>query len=363
MSEVADAELQRMKVTFSASRFASQGFQFARSLNGVSLALIWACIAIARLATEMTDGSDIANGAAAIFAMPLLVLIPRSLGLLASRAISSWGLPSASIDRFVAEWLLGVVVLILAATLLTGIANVPAEVTAVLILVPAIMLWALETPTRYTSRFQVTPVGAVDTSQTKETWMAGMSPGERALAALFQSVTTRTAGFHTVRIDQDALSPASHFLMCILMFVGGSPGSAAGGVKTVTITVLLLAVVTTLRRRERVEAFSRTIGVELLRRAATLVILMWSAISAFTLILCYTERGTLLEVLFEVVSACGTVGLTSGDLTARLTEIGQAVIILAMFVGRLGPLTLLIALAGRMHSAQYEYPEEPVIIG
>ena len=126
-----------MKVTFSARRIASQTFQFASSLNGLSLALIWASVAIARVATQLADGSDIANGAAAIIAMPLLVLIPRSLGLFVSRAISSWGLTRAPVDRFVAEWLVGVVLLILAATLLTGIANVPAEATAVLILVLA----------------------------------------------------------------------------------------------------------------------------------------------------------------------------------------------------------------------------------
>ena len=134
MNEATETELQTMKVTFSARRFASQSFQFARSLDGVSLALIWACVATARVATGLADGSDIANGTAALIAMPLLVLIPRSLGLFASRAISSWGLTHASVDRFVAEWLVGVVLLILAATLLTGIANVPAEATAVLIL-------------------------------------------------------------------------------------------------------------------------------------------------------------------------------------------------------------------------------------
>lgn len=126
-----------MDVTFSARRFASQLLRFAYSLNGLSLALIWACIVVARLLTGSADGSDAANGAAAIIAMPLLVLIPRSMGLFATRAIASWGLTRPSVERFVAEWLLGVVFLILAATLLTGIANVPAEATAVVILVIA----------------------------------------------------------------------------------------------------------------------------------------------------------------------------------------------------------------------------------
>ena len=132
--------------------------------------------------------------------------------------------------------------------------------------------------------------------------------------------------------------------------------------KTITLAVLILGVVSTLRRRNRIEAFSRTIALPLVRRAAAVVVLMGLVVAGFTLILCYTESGSLRQVLFEVVSACGTVGLTTG-LTPRLTDIGQALIIGAMFIGRLGPLTLLIALAGQERSARYEYPEETVIIG
>ncbi len=234
--------------------------------------------------------------------------------------------------------------------------------TAVLIIVPAVLLYLFETPTRFTSRYEVTPENQVVFPDTKPTWLSGMPAGERALAALFQSVTTRTAGFNTVELHEGAVSTTTHFLMCVLMFVGGAPGSTAGGVKVVTMTVLLLGVVATLRGRPRVEAFSRTLAFPFLRRAAALVIVMGVAVSGFVLLLCYTEPGSLREVLFETVSACGTVGLSAG-LTPRLTDLGQGIIILAMFAGRLGPLTLLIALAGRERSARYEYPEEPVIIG
>ncbi len=192
--------------------------------------------------------------------------------------------------------------------------------------------------------------------------MAVLPPGERALAALFQSITTRTAGFNTVPLHEQATSTGTHFLMCLLMVVGGSPASTAGGMKTITLAVLILGVVSTLRRRNRIEAFSRTIALPLVRRAAAVVILMGLVVAGFTLILCHTESGSLRQVLFEVVSACGTVGLTTG-LTPRLTDIGQALIIGAMFIGRLGPLTLLIALAGQERGARYEYPEETVIIG
>jgi len=234
--------------------------------------------------------------------------------------------------------------------------------TAVLIIVPAVLFWIFETPTRFTPRLKVNMGDQVEVEGLNPDWMSGMSAGERALAALFQSVTTRTAGFNTVPIHEEAVSSATHFLMCMLMFVGGAPGSTAGGVKTISMTILLLGVVATLRGRERIEAFSRTLALATVRRAAAVIIVMWVAVSGFVLILSYTEPGSLREILFEAVSACGTVGLTAG-LTSRLTDLGQAIIILAMFVGRLGPLTLLIALAGRDHAAKYEYAEEAVIIG
>ncbi len=184
----------------------------------------------------------------------------------------------------------------------------------------------------------------------------------RIAAALFQSVTTRTAGFNTVHTDVDSLSPASRFLMCLLMFVGGSPASTAGGVKTVGIALLVLGVYSTLRGRPRVECFGRTIPHLLMRRAAALLTVMGAAVALTTLILCYTEAAALPRILFETVSAYGTVGLSTG-LTDELTVAGRVVIILAMFVGRLGPLTVLVALAGRPDAARYAYPEEQPIIG
>lgn len=234
--------------------------------------------------------------------------------------------------------------------------------TAVLIVVPAVLFWIAETPTRLTARSRISAANQRALDRADPDSMAVMPPGERALAALFQSITTRTAGFNTVTLHEEATSTATHFLMCLLMVVGGSPASTAGGMKTITLAVLILGVVSTLRRRNRIEAFSRTIALPLVRRAAAVVILMGLVVAGFTLILCYTESGSLRQVLFEVVSACGTVGLTTG-LTPRLTDIGQALIIAAMFIGRLGPLTLLIALAGQERSARYEYPEESVIIG
>jgi len=231
----------------------------------------------------------------------------------------------------------------------------------ILIVVGAAWLWFFETPTRLGSRHRILPTGRIIVRAPANS-MTALDPAERVLAALFQSVTTRTAGFNTVRTDTEAMSPASHFLMCLLMFVGGSPGSTAGGVKTVTFAVLILSVMATLRRREHVEAFSRSISLDLVKKAAALITLMLLLVSLVILVLCVTEKATMSQIIFEAFSACGTVGLSTG-ITPQLTIPGRVVIILAMFAGRLGPLTLLIALAGRVRTARYEYPEEPVMIG
>ncbi len=231
--------------------------------------------------------------------------------------------------------------------------------TAVLIIVPAVALFMFESSDwRRPSQKPVRPPDAAPTPV-----MADMDWSDRAAAAMFQSVTSRTAGFNTAALDVNSMSTASHFLLCILMFVGGSPASTAGGVKTVALAVLLLAVWNVLRRRRRVEVFGRTLPESVVQRSAVVAIVMVLVIAVITLMLCYTERGeSIEEVLFESVSASCTVGLSTG-LTPRLTIAGRLIIMTAMFAGRLGPLTLLIALAGREQTAPYEYPEEPVIIG
>ncbi len=192
--------------------------------------------------------------------------------------------------------------------------------------------------------------------------MVDLPFSERCLAAVFQSVTTRTAGFNTVAIDPNAMSPAGHFVMCLLMFIGGSPASTAGGIKTVTMFVIVMAVYSTLRGRDNVEAFNRTIPLIVLRRASVVLICMFALVSVCTLVLCVTERASLLETMFEVISASATVGLSTG-LTPRLTVAGKIIIMLAMFIGRIGPLTVLVAVAGAGMHAKFEYPQEQVAIG
>jgi len=200
--------------------------------------------------------------------------------------------------------------------------------------------------------------------------LAELSPRQRARESLFQSITARTAGFNTVKMDR--LSPAGKLWMCLLMMVGGSPASTAGGMKTVTVAVLVLAIWCLLRRREKVEAFRRSIAEPFIRKATTLAGLYLLLVLTVTLLLCVTMNGrrlgatgqepTFMQLFFESCSACGTVGLSCG-VTRSLTTFGKYVIIAAMFIGRLGPLTMLLAVTVRVRPARYAYPSEEVVLG
>ncbi|MCK4659103.1 MAG: hypothetical protein KAV82_06230 [Phycisphaerae bacterium] len=230
--------------------------------------------------------------------------------------------------------------------------------TVVLIVLPALGFFVFESLHRWGGDHRPPEVAALMSPA-----MGDLTPGERAAAAIFQSVTTRTAGFNTVGLDPDSFSTAGAFLAILLMFIGGSPASTAGGVKTVAIAIIALSVYSTLRGRANVEGFKRTIPPSVIQRAGVVVLLMFTLVGVVTLLLCLTERGeSLLAVLFESVSACGTVGLSTG-LTPRLTIAGRVIIMLGMFAGRIGPLTLLVALAGKVTPARYEYPHEQPLIG
>ncbi len=187
--------------------------------------------------------------------------------------------------------------------------------------------------------------------------------GFACLDALFNSVTARTAGFDTVCTKD--LSAASKLVLIFLMSIGGSPSSTAGGIKTVTLAVMVLAIIATIKRRQEVQIFRRTIPVMIVRRAATMILLYGLLLWMLTLMLTITEHSLgvdMLDLLFEVASALGTVGLSTG-VTGHLTVGGKWVIILAMFVGRLGPLSLLAALTFNARPVHYEYPAEPLVVG
>jgi trk system potassium uptake protein TrkH len=183
------------------------------------------------------------------------------------------------------------------------------------------------------------------------------------LDALFQSITARTAGFNTV--DIGALSDAGKFILILLMLIGGSPVGTAGGIKTVTVAVVVMAVIATLRRRDDVEIFRRSVRVMIVRRAITVTVLFLIVLFSATLILCVTEASnhfTMMQIFFEVASGLGTVGLSTG-ITSSLTATGKIIMIAVMLTGRLGPLTLLAAVAFNLKPARYNYPEEAIVVG
>jgi trk system potassium uptake protein TrkH len=192
---------------------------------------------------------------------------------------------------------------------------------------------------------------------------SGSAENTGLLGALFQSITARTAGFNTV--DISAMSASSKFILILLMFIGGSPGSTAGGIKTVTLAVVILTAVAALRKRQEVEMFKRSIRIVVVGRAITVTLLFVAVLFIATLALSITENSngfTMSEIMFEAGSALGTVGLTTG-ITPSLTTAGKLIIIAAMLIGRLGPLTLLAALTFDLKPVRYNYPDEAVIVG
>lgn len=183
----------------------------------------------------------------------------------------------------------------------------------------------------------------------------------KLLSSWFASVTPRTAGFNSISTSD--MSPAGRFLTIILMFIGGSPGSTAGGIKTTTFGILFLTVLSVVRGRDDVEIYKKRISRELVKRAVAITSIAMCLITVVTMILCITEKGASLEyIIYETVSAFGTVGLTLG-LTPHLSVAGKLVLAFTMYCGRVGPLTLAIALAKRNSMKGIRYPEDKIIVG
>lgn len=199
--------------------------------------------------------------------------------------------------------------------------------------------------------------------------LAGMPLGERALAAWFLSVTPRTAGFNTV--DYSQMASQTLFFTIFLMFVGASPGSTGGGIKTTTFGLLVALVIARWRGRGRASVFHRTIPHAVMDRALLLAMLAWALVSLGIGLLAVVETGDtpylheqprFLAMMFEAVSAFGTVGLSTG-ITPTLAAGSKLVLIALMFAGRVGPLTLVLAIGPRERKGRFRYAEENVMVG
>jgi trk system potassium uptake protein len=184
--------------------------------------------------------------------------------------------------------------------------------------------------------------------------------GEKILAAMMQSISPRTAGVNTV--DIGSLRQATQFIIVILMFIGASPGSTGGGIKTTTFAALVGAVIAMVRGKEDVVMFRYRLAKERVYKALTVTLFALALVMLATMILSTTEDHQFLMLLFEVTSAFGTVGLSMG-LTTDLTLAGKIIIILMMFIGRLGPLTLSYAIAPKPGRVLYRNAEGKIIIG
>jgi len=198
--------------------------------------------------------------------------------------------------------------------------------------------------------------------------LAGLSVGEKLLASFFQAVTPRTAGFNTIPIG--SMANQTLMLLLLLMFIGASSGSTGGGIKTGTLATLAAMGISRLRGYPEPKAFGRTISPGSVARAMSVTMVCATVVLVGTLLLQVTEvgssssavaRGRFLELLFEVVSAFGTVGLSTG-ITPGLTNAGKLLVTLIMFLGRLGPLVVAVAVA-RQRTVRFRFAEESIMIG
>lgn len=187
-----------------------------------------------------------------------------------------------------------------------------------------------------------------------------LSISGRLFSSMFQSISPRSGGANTLDIGQ--MRQASQFFIILLMFIGASPGSSGGGIKVTTFAILVAAVITMMRGRQDVVLFRYRLANERVYKALTMTLAALFVIILFTMLLSVTENASLLAILFEVTSAFGTCGLSMG-LTPLLSEPGKILIIIMMFIGRLGPLTLAYSLKSGKDKDLYKYPEGKITIG
>jgi trk system potassium uptake protein TrkH len=198
--------------------------------------------------------------------------------------------------------------------------------------------------------------------------LSDMSIGEKTSVSLFQAVTPRTAGFNVVETGD--LCPSTFFFTLTLMFIGGAPGSTAGGIKVTTVVIMVLTMATMASGRRQTVLYGRAVSEHVTREAISIFVLALACVAACFQLLLLTEHGDFVsggainsdELLFETVSAFGTVGLSTG-ITSALSAPGKLVLIFCRFVGRLGPMTIALLIGRKGVAGVATYPEEAVIVG
>lgn len=190
--------------------------------------------------------------------------------------------------------------------------------------------------------------------------VAEMNLGEKILASFFGSVTARTAGFNTV--DTAALDSSSKLLTMILMFIGGSPGSTAGGAKTTTVMVMFIYIVSSLKNESGSNVFHRRINSDIIKKAAMVIGLNLGLALCSGMIILATSDLPMEDVLFETISAISTVGMTTG-ITRDLNTIGRVLIAFLMYCGRIGSMTFALSLMKKENGQLLKMPEEKISIG
>ena len=193
--------------------------------------------------------------------------------------------------------------------------------------------------------------------------LGNLSTGEKWMAAFFHSTSTRTAGFATV--SQSGLYTQSKFLSCILMFIGGSPGGTAGGVKTTTVAMVVLTCLSVFRGGEQVECFGRRLSGKNIRMGFAVIMTAVTVLFAGTIaITVFEPQVPFIDILYEAFSAVGTVGLTA-DLTPTLSSASHMVLIVMMYIGRIGPISLALLFGGMSKPKERarELPEQRIMVG
>lgn len=190
--------------------------------------------------------------------------------------------------------------------------------------------------------------------------LGGLSVPKKLMAALFQSVTLRTAGFAT--IDQSGFRSASCILFLFLMFVGGSPAGTAGGVKTITVALLFASVIANIKGKREVSIMNRRVTDTIIRRCVAIIIFSLTVLLVLTGMLLAVQQYDFLDTLYEMTSAIATVGLSRG-MTGELTAAGKLIVALAMYLGRIGPITLALAFNSNKGTPSVTHAEGKVIIG